>query len=58
MSKKVHGQVSAGSTPVYEVIDSDNDFYIEIREIDNPANVYKFPKQAAHILAKVLLDVK
>lgn len=44
--------------PIYEVVDLSDGFYIEIREIDNPRNRMKFPKQAAHVLARVLMDVE
>lgn len=56
MEKRV-GQVAAGSTPIYEVVDLNDGFYIEIREIDNLRNRMKFPKQAAHVLAQVLMKV-
>lgn len=57
---KIIGTVSAGNTPVWEVVDLEDGFNIQIRSIDDPEGGIKIAKQSSHIFAEILrkVDVK
>ena len=56
MSEKVVGQVSAGSHPIYEVVESGDD--VIIRHVEDPHHAVKIMRSAVATLVDVLKKVR